>query len=210
MEKQDLTMEGLIHDLNNVFQTIDENAELLQADAHWKKVAGTLQRCVEHGKRLVRSIVESNRSVIEPPALVESAIQFARDYLECVHGPELSFTPQLAVDFQLPGDPAAWERVMVNLFLNSAEAGARKVEIFGQSHQLVISDDGPGIPEELLPHIFQPHVSTKSIFSGLGLYVVQSIVEQHGGAVTAENKPEGGARFRIVFAPHPPLESVLA
>ena len=63
--------------------------------------------------------------------------------------------------------------------------------------ELVIRDDGRGIPEDLLPRIFQPHVSTKTILSGLGLYVVQSIVEQHGGKVTAINLPGGGAEFRI-------------
>ena len=60
-----------------------------------------------------------------------------------------------------------------------------------------MSDDGPGISLELLPRIFQPRVSTKSIISGLGLYVVQSIVEQNGGSVTAENGPSGGAIFTL-------------
>ena len=50
---------------------------------------------------------------------------------------------------------------------------------------------------DLLPRIFQPRVSTKSIISGLGLYVVQSIVEQNGGSVTAENGLAGGAIFTL-------------
>jgi signal transduction histidine kinase len=61
----------------------------------------------------------------------------------------------------------------------------------------VVSDDGPGISLELLPRIFQPRVSTKSIISGLGLYVVQSIVEQNGGSVTAANGLNGGAVFTM-------------
>jgi signal transduction histidine kinase len=71
------------------------------------------------------------------------------------------------------------------------------VNVRAEADAIVVCDNGPGIPADLLPHIFQPHVSTKSIFSGLGLYVVQSIVEQHGGAVSAGNRPEGGAQFRI-------------
>ena len=83
--------------------------------------------------------------------------------------------------------PRGWERVLVNLFLNSAQAGAKNIHIQARENEIVVSDDGPGISAELLPRIFQPRVSTKSIISGLGLYVVQSIVEQNGGTVTAAN-----------------------
>jgi signal transduction histidine kinase len=85
----------------------------------------------------------------------------------------------------------------VNLFLNSAQAGARNIRIQAREDEIVISDDGNGISPELLPRIFQPRVSTKSIISGLGLYVVQSIVEQNGGSVTAANGPTGGAIFTM-------------
>lgn len=197
MEHQSLALEGLIHDLNNVFQTIGESAELLQSDLKWRKVAGTLQRCAVHGQRLASSILDSNRSAIEPPMVVEGAAQFARDYLECIHAPEMIFIQDVDPLFRLTGDPAAWERVLVNLFLNAAEAGARRVQVTARGGELVIRDDGRGIPEDLLPRIFQPRVSSKTILSGLGLYVVQSIVEQHGGTVQAVNRPGGGAEFRI-------------
>ncbi len=195
MEKADL--EGIVHDLNNVFQTIGEGVELLQADPKWVKLAGTLQRSAEHGQRLVRALLENNRPAGAPFSVVESAIQFARDYLECVHGPTLQFTHLIEDGFELTGDSAAWERVLINLLLNAAEAGARNVNIEASTGRLVVRDDGPGIAAELLPRIFQPHVSTKSIFSGLGLYVVRSIVEQNGGAVSAGNRACGGAEFQI-------------
>ena len=87
--------------------------------------------------------------------------------------------------------------MLVNLFLNSAQAGAKNIRIRARGHEIVVSDDGPGIAPELLPRIFQARVSTKSIISGLGLYVVQSIVEQNGGSVTAANGPGGGAVFTM-------------
>ena len=83
------------------------------------------------------------------------------------------------------------------LFLNSAQAGAKNDSYSRSRREIVVSDDGPGISLELLPRIFQPRVSTKSIISGLGLYVVQSIVEQNGGSVTAANGPSGGAIFTL-------------
>ena len=93
--------------------------------------------------------------------------------------------------------PAGWERVLVNLFLNSAQAGAKNIHIQARDNEIVVSDDGPGISPELLPRIFQPRVSTKSIMSGLGLTVVRSIVEQNGGKVTAANGAGGGAVFTM-------------
>ena len=197
LEKRDLTLEGLAHDLNNVFQTIGESLELLSGDLKWNKLACTLQRSADHGQRLLQSMLDKNRSTADAAAVVESAVQFARDYLECVHGPALKISREVEPELRLPGDPAGWERVLVNLIVNAAEAGATGVEVSANRNEIVVRDDGPGISPELLPHIFQPHVSTKSIMSGLGLYVVQSVVEKHGGAITATNLPAGGAQFGI-------------
>jgi signal transduction histidine kinase len=196
-EVGDLTLEGLVHDLNNVFQTIGESADLLHDDPKWVKLARTLQRSVHRGQRIVQSILETNRPGADLAPVVEGSIQFSKDYLECVHGPKLEFSQQIDPEFRLQGDAASWERVLVNLFVNAAEAGARNVKVEAHGGEIVVSDDGPGISQDLLPRIFQPHVSTKSILSGLWLYVVQSIAEQNGGSVVAENGPAGGAVFRI-------------
>lgn len=197
MDVADLTLEGLVHDLNNVFQTIGESAELLQDDPKWEKLAHTLQRSVDRGQRIVYSILESNRTGAELAPVIENATQFCRDYLECANGPKIEFSHEIDPDFRLKGDAAQWERVLVNLFLNSAQAGAKSIRIQAREAQIVVSDDGPGISPELLPRIFQPRVSTKSIISGLGLYVVQSIVEQNGGSVSAANGASGGAVFTM-------------
>ena len=55
----DLTRESLIHDLNNVFETITEVADLLSSDRQWKPLAATLTRCVARGKRLTGAIPDS-------------------------------------------------------------------------------------------------------------------------------------------------------
>ncbi len=197
MAVADLTLEGLVHDLNNVFQTIAESAELLEDDPKWEKLAHTLQRSAGRGHRIAHSILETNRSAIELAPIIENASQFCHDYLECANGPKLDFSSEIDAEFRLKGDAAGWERVFVNLFLNSAQAGAKNIRIRAHGNEIVVSDDGPGISLELLPRIFQPRVSTKSIISGLGLYVVQSIVEQNGGSVMAANGPAGGAIFTL-------------
>jgi signal transduction histidine kinase len=192
-----LTLEGLIHDLNNVFQTISEGAELLESDPKWKKLAATLQRSAERGQRIAHGILDSSEGLPELGPVVESAVQFARDYLEGIHGPKLQFESHVEPGMRVKGEAAQWERVLGNLFLNAAEAGASKVRLQARDGEIVVSDNGHGIAPGLLPRIFQPHVSTKSIMSGLGLYVVQSIVEESGGEVQAANGPNGGAMFTI-------------
>ena len=199
MAVADLTLEGLVHDLNNVFQTIAENAELLEDDPKWEKLAHKLQRCAGRGHRIAQSILEKNRSAAELAPILENASQFCQDWLESANRPKMEFCCDIDSGFRLKGDAAGWERVFVNLFLNSAQAGAKKIRICAHGNQTVVSDDGPGISLELLPRIFEPRVSTKSIISGLGLYVVKSIVEQNSGSVTAENGPGGGAIFTLTL-----------
>ncbi|HLG99179.1 MAG TPA: HAMP domain-containing sensor histidine kinase [Bryobacteraceae bacterium] len=197
MAVADLTLEGLVHDLNNVFQTIAETADLLGHDPKWEKLARTLQRSVDRGERIANSILETNRSATELIPVIDNAAQFCQDYLECANRPKIGLSRDIDPDFRLKGDPGQWERVLVNLFLNSAQAGAKNIRIAARDRQIVVSDDGPGIAPDLLPRIFQERVSTKSIISGLGLYVVRSIVEKNGGTVTACNGPTGGAVFTI-------------
>ena len=60
-----------------------------------------------------------------------------------------------------------------------------------------VEDNGPGFQRDLIGQAFDPYVTTKAKGTGLGLAIVRKIVEEHGGHVEAENRPEGGARIRI-------------
>jgi signal transduction histidine kinase len=65
--------------------------------------------------------------------------------------------------------------------------------------RLVVEDTGHGIPREMLTTVFEPFVSTKATGTGLGLAVTKRLIEEHGGHITVENRPEGGARFTITL-----------
>ena len=125
----ELTVAGLAHDLNNVFETLAEAAELLASDGKWTKLAGTIRRSVRRGERIVASISES---IVDPGDLgeiLDNAVQHAEDVLTFTRGTAIQYTRQVQPGVTLPGSPAAWERVFVNLFLNAAQANPQGVEI---------------------------------------------------------------------------------
>jgi signal transduction histidine kinase len=200
----DLTHECLIHDLNNVFETITEAAELLSADRHWRTLAATLQRSVARGKRLVGAIPDHTPDLA---SVLEDAVQTARDFCTTARKPHIDFSSNVESVIPLPGSAKDWERVFANLFLNAAQAFRKpgsieiRTERIDDGFKIFVSDNGPGIPVEILPRIFRPNVSTKpgsTRRSGLGLHIVASIVHKYGGKVTAANREiRSGAVFTI-------------
>jgi len=68
-------------------------------------------------------------------------------------------------------------------------------------YALAIEDNGPGIPQSVLPHVFEPLFSTKSFGTGLGLPTVRQIIEQHGGTIAIESESGRGARATVLL-PH--------
>ena len=200
----DLTHESLLHDLNNVFETITEAAELLKADKRWKPLAATLARSVTRGKRLLGAIPDTKPTLA---AIVDDAIQSVTDYCTTGRKPRMRFVAQLPADIRLPGAAKDWERVFANLFLNAAQVMSKpgRIDIAAQQADgaliITVLDNGPGIPAEILPRVFQSNVSTKNksaTRSGLGLHIVAAIVKKYSGRVVAENRERSsGAVFTI-------------
>ena len=115
----------------------------------------------------------------------------------------------------LEGESSALERAVTNLLDNAAkwspEGGT--VTVRGHDGELVVDDQGPGISEADLPHVFErfwrASESRTMPGSGLGLSIVQQAVERHGGGVAALLNEEGGARF-VVRLPYTPAEAEAA
>jgi signal transduction histidine kinase len=201
--ESELTREDLIHDLNNVFETITEAADLLSTDRRWKSLAASLGRSVTRGKRLLGAIPDSTPYLT---AIVDDAIQSVTDYCIAARKPRLRFVRQIAPGTRLPGSAKDWERVFLNLFLNAAQIMQKPGRIDIEAEQrdnvlyITVADNGPGVPVDLLPRIFRPNVSSKTSRSrsGRGLHIVAAIVKQYAGRVTAANRERGnGAVFTI-------------
>ena len=105
-------------------------------------------------------------------------------------------------------DKVQVQQVVLNLMRNAAEAmGAAEVrELTVESRPLpdgrvevLISDTGPGLADDVLERLFQPFVTTKAEGMGVGLSICRTIIEAHGGEISARNRPEGGAVFRFTL-----------
>ncbi|MDH3371333.1 MAG: ATP-binding protein, partial [Gammaproteobacteria bacterium] len=106
---------------------------------------------------------------------------------------------------QIPADPGRLRQVLHNLLLNSRDALAATAKpvirintrVVGENDhrfvELTVQDNGPGFPEALLAHLYEPYVTHKDRGTGLGLAIVKRIVEEHGGTIRAYNLKEGGA-----------------
>jgi len=126
----------------------------------------------------------------------------------------VTLTLQAPGSVEVEGDRIRLKQVVVNLLDNAIKytpAGGKVtvgVNVSDWRAQLEVSDNGPGIPDSDLPHVFDRFFRADGVRlgaiegAGLGLSIVQSICAAHGGLVNAENHPTGGCRF-IVQLPLP-------
>ena len=106
-------------------------------------------------------------------------------------------------DQTILADRLMLQRALINLVLNAVDAmpagGELVITAIGTDTgvEIEVADSGPGISDQLRDQVFEPFFTTKGIGMGLGLSIVDRIAELHGGVVTAQNCPEGGAAFTL-------------
>ena len=100
------------------------------------------------------------------------------------------------------------QQVLINLMRNAREAmqqsDRRELTVEARAAgpdtvEIAVSDTGPGIADEIVDQLFQPFVTTKKSGMGVGLSICRTIVEAHGGRLSAERNAEGGATFRLIL-----------
>ncbi len=118
-------------------------------------------------------------------------------------------------EFSVRGDPGALEQIMHNLLLNALQSldqvqiSDRRLVVHlaasGKHGHFIVRDTGPGMPGDVLPHVFEPFFSTRDGGLGLGLSLSESMAHDMGGTLTAFNLTPHGAEFRLslpLSAPH--------
>lgn len=131
--------------------------------------------------------------------------------LALVGAGEQGITARFALDPRVGAvlaDRVQVQQILVNLIRNAREAmlqSARRelsvetLAVGANSVEIAVSDTGPGIAPEVADRLFQPFVTTKPGGMGVGLSICRSIVEAHGGRLTAERNRAGGATFRLTL-----------
>jgi signal transduction histidine kinase len=118
---------------------------------------------------------------------------------------DLALAPGLP---RVRGNAVELQQAILNLTLNSFDAvaavsGPRTVVIgtsaANGSVEVFVQDTGPGLSAEVRAHLFDPFFTTKEHGLGMGLTIVRTLVEQHGGKIVAENNADGGAIFRLIL-----------
>jgi signal transduction histidine kinase len=147
---------------------------------------------------------------ISPSEVVDLSLRLLHHRLE-----SCGVKVELVRDNPLPeiwADPDQLKEILVNLLVNACEMMVKGGVIrileeqqeggpMGRSVTIVISDNGPGIPESIQESIFQPFFSTKEEGTGLGLSIASRIVENHGGTLTLQSREGQGATF-VITLPH--------
>ncbi len=206
----------LAHEIKNPLTPIQLSAERMQRklgeagaphEALVRECTSTIIAEVESLKGLVDEFSQFAR-MPAPKAVPSSLNQAVTEALTLYQGlfPSLTLDVVLAPD--LPPvrlDDEQIKRVIINLVDNAVEAMHRQGRIVVEtSHdpghkvaRVVVSDDGPGIPEADRDKLFLPYYSTKGRGSGLGLAIVRRIVAEHGGNVEVSDNSPTGSRFTI-------------
>ena len=187
-----------------------EEPNLEQALRLTRRIVDDAQRAGDIIAR-IRDMATDNRRPPEPVsinALIQEGALILKHELQ-----GQGVTPVLVLEPELPpvlADRTQLQQVLVNLTVNAmqamAAAGSQVRELHLRSGRagpdqlrITLRDTGPGLEPDLMDQLFRSFFTTKASGMGMGLAICRSIVEAHGGTITAANAPEGGALFTLTL-----------
>jgi two-component system, cell cycle sensor histidine kinase and response regulator CckA len=226
LESIGLLAGGIAHDLNNVLAPIVLGLDLLSREAlepSQRALVDTMRQSAQRGGELVRQVLtfargsQGQRVAVRLGELLDECVSLLRRTFP----PSIQIAVSVALDlWAVEAEPTRLHQVLLNLCVNARDARAEggrltlsagNVEVDlamtaenpdarpGRHVLLTVEDTGSGIPPELLPHVFDPFVTTKpqGQGTGLGLPTVKGIVRQHGGFITVRSEVGKGTTFNI-------------
>ena len=205
---------GVAHEVRNPLFSISANLDAFEAEVGQRPGVGevftVLRTEVERLSALMQDLLEYGRP---------HSLEVERGALADVVARAVASTHTLALDQQvevintvpgslvLPMDKLRLEQVFQNLIVNSIQhlKGGGTVRVDARAvregdHEWVsssVEDTGSGFREEDLDHVFEPFFTRRHGGTGLGLSIVARIVDDHGGRIQAQNRPEGGASITV-------------
>jgi two-component system, LuxR family, sensor kinase FixL len=212
---------ALAHELNQPLSAMTNylrGSKLLlrdSTDEHAKKISDALDKAAEQALR-AGSVIERLRQFIARGE-TEKRVESIRKLVEETSSLALLTAKDQSIRTSFQFDPSAdqvmvdrvqIQQVLLNLLRNAIEAmrtsACRELVISTASaadNMVVVSvaDTGCGITPDLLSKLFQPFVTTKQTGLGIGLSLSRTIIESHGGQITAESNPDGGTIFRFTL-----------
>lgn len=203
---------SVAHDLNNILSVLQGELEEVRRQGAGENV----QRETDQMERAIEDMVALNRRLTslgkdrmnrEPVPLdlvkvIHDAVDFGH-----VHKRLRECNIHIRGDATVPlkGDPNLLQQLLLNLLINAAEAtngqGAIEISAMRQDNGgavMEISDNGPGLPEQVRARLFEPYLTTKPQGTGLGLLSVRAAAEAHGGTVELL-ETRAGACFRVTL-----------
>lgn len=210
-EARERNLPCLFHEIQNYSCSLRGNALLLRRHHPPESMLEPLDRLERTSEKiecLAREILGTSSinavtqtKSLDAAALIQGCVQ---DHFSDAHS-AFEVQADAAMPF-IQGDCLKLERVFLNLFRNSLEAGARHVRVrlsgLPRGLRILVEDDGQGCAPEHLAKLFQPLYSTKREKggTGLGLYMVKAILESHGGRIRAVSKNAwGGKQSGMIF-----------
>ena len=204
---------GIAHEINNPLGVIKYAVELLARDNELTAFQNEMaERIVDEVSRL-RVLTGGLLSFSQPRKSMNRMVEISTLVEEVLHLVRFELRKQ-SIDLQtelvsLPlvsADPNKLKQVVINLIMNAAQALGRGGQIRLQTlaHgdeevELVVSDNGPGMSEELQEQVFKPFFTTKADGegTGLGLYICDNIIKEHAGSILLESTLGEGTTFRV-------------
>lgn len=204
---------GVAHEIRNPLSSLKGFAvyfkERLAGDKEDEQMANIMIAEVERLNRVISQLIEFARPLqlkrekTSFPGLIQHTLGLIVANAKKNH---VNISTDLASDLPpVEVDPDKVKQVLLNIFLNSLAAmkdgGSLTIKLVPRANSIdvIVSDTGTGIEKENLPHIYDPYFTSKPAGTGLGLAVVQKIMEAHGGTINVESTSGEGTTVALQF-----------
>lgn len=201
---------AVAHEVRNPLNTMSLAVSATRADINEGRKAGDLEprlelleQTIRQADQMIRDLLQAGRPIVPQKrsiVLAEWLKQVADTFLLAFSGLEVSVHGDQAC--KLSADPDQLRQILWNLLLNARQAGADKIQLsFVQNRdglQLIVSNNGPQISEEVMAGLFVPGNTTRHDGFGLGLYNCQRICTAHEARISVTSTPEKTS-FTIFF-----------